>query len=244
MTERPAEPVDGGRGAPPDPEGMGDHPSGPSFLPGPPTPGRWPPDPPADGRRSAPLPPAGARGRGASASGGYQPPRRWLPGALTVAAVLLVGTVVAVSSLVAARDDREVARAPVRPAASTTPAPTPRTDRIEFSTAFGDGVLVVTGHTWAPTSASVHGQLLRVELELTCLTGQLQVSPANFQAFDARGQLFDIIEDDAARQPLAEAPVDAGQTVRGTVSFDLPRGEVTLLMSDGAQSVTAVKIPD
>ena len=35
------------------------------------------------------------------------------------------------------------------------------------------------------------------------------------------------------------------QSIRGTIAFDMPRGEVTLLMSDDSnQTVTALKVPD
>ena len=36
-----------------------------------------------------------------------------------------------------------------------------------------------------------------------------------------------------------------GQQVSGTVAFDIPRGGVTLLMSDeSSRTVTALKVPD
>ncbi len=45
--------------------------------------------------------------------------------------------------------------------------------------------------------------------------------------------------------PLGYGILLAGDSVRGTIAFDLPRGDVTLLMSDdSSSSVTAVKIPD
>ncbi len=36
-----------------------------------------------------------------------------------------------------------------------------------------------------------------------------------------------------------------GERVRGTIAFDMPRGEVTLLMSDDSENtVTALRVPD
>jgi hypothetical protein len=36
-----------------------------------------------------------------------------------------------------------------------------------------------------------------------------------------------------------------GERIRGTIAFDMPRSEATLLMSDNSnQTVTALKVPD
>ena len=44
---------------------------------------------------------------------------------------------------------------------------------------------------------------------------------------------------------LSVGTLRAGERIRGVIAFDMPRGEVTLLMSDDAdQTVTALKVPD
>ena len=44
---------------------------------------------------------------------------------------------------------------------------------------------------------------------------------------------------------LSVGTLSAGERIRGTIAFDMPRGEVTLLMSDDSENtVTALKVPD
>jgi len=44
---------------------------------------------------------------------------------------------------------------------------------------------------------------------------------------------------------LETGTLQAGERVRGTIAFDMPHSEATLLMSDDAnQTVTALKVPD
>ena len=68
--------------------------------------------------------------------------------------------------------------------------------------------------------------------------------PYNFQAFDHTGELFDVAESGVSRQVLGVGELAEGQSTRGFLAFDIPRGEVTLLMSDDSdQSITALKVP-
>ena len=89
------------------------------------------------------------------------------------------------------------------------------------------------------------GSYLRVEVELVCTSGEVDYGPYNFQAFDRSGQLFEMAVDGTGGRVLAVGTLRAGERIRGTIAFDMPRGEVTLLMSDDSENtVTAIKVPD
>ena len=213
-------------------QGMGPHSSGPSFLP-------WYASPP-------PTDPAtqAARPTMDQSSADFRPPKNRWPAVMMVLAVLIVGVVVAVSTVVALREDR-------RPVASRivsprSPAPV-GTNRMEFVTGTAEGVLIVSDRVWAATGVRrpASGSYLHVEVELICRTGRFAYGPGNFSAFDAGGELFEVTDAGRWGTPLDYGILSAGESVRGTIAFDLPRGEVTLLMSDDAsQAVTALKIPD
>ena len=92
-----------------------------------------------------------------------------------------------------------------------------------------------------PTS----GSYLRVEVELVCTSGEVDYDPYHFQAFDRSGQLFEMAAEGTAGRMLSVGTLRAGERIRGTIAFDMPRGEVTLLMSDDSENtVTALKVPD
>jgi FlaG/FlaF family flagellin (archaellin) len=210
--------------------GMGPTPSGPSFVPWAPGPGNASPiGPPTPGR---------------SARSMAKPPSR-LPIVISVAVILLVAVVVAAASLVAHFADTQV-RAPV---SSKQPIPqiTAQGDRIEFTTSDGSGQLILLRHSWLssgpvpPTS----GSYLRVEVELTCTAGAVDYDPYNFQVFDQTGRLFETATEGAGDAMLESGTLYPGERVRGTVAFDMPHSEATLLMSDDSnQTVTALKVPD
>lgn len=213
-------------------QGMGTHSSGPSFVP-------WfVSAPPADPGTEA------ARYTVDQSSAAFRPPRNRWPAVMTVLVVLIVGVVVAVSTVVALREDR-------RPVASRivsprSPAPVPA-NRMEFVTGTADGVLIVADRVWASTGVRrpVSGSYLHVEVELICRSGRFAYGPGNFSAFDAGGELFEVTDAGRWGTPLGYGILSEGESVRGTIAFDLPRGEVTLLMSDdSSQAVTALKIPD
>jgi hypothetical protein len=91
----------------------------------------------------------------------------------------------------------------------------------------------------------VSGSYLRVEVELICTTGQVDYDPYHFQAFDRSGQLFEMAVEGTEGRVLPVGTLTAGERIRGTVAFDMPRGDVTLLMSDDSENtVTALKVPD
>jgi hypothetical protein len=210
--------------------GMGPTPSGPSFVPWAPAPGDTPPiGPPPPGR---------------SARSMAKPTSR-LPTVISAAVILLVAVVVAAASLDAYFADTQV-RAPV---SSKQPIPqiTAQGDRIEFTTSEGTGQLILLSHTWlssgqVPPSS---GSYLRVEVELTCIAGAVDFDPYNFQVFDQTGRLFETAIDGAGDAMLESGTLYPGDRVRGTIAFDMPHSEATLLMSDDSnQTVTALKVPD
>ena len=210
--------------------GMGPTPSGPSFVPWAPAPGDTPPIRPPLATRSA-------------KSMAKRTSR--LPTVISVATILVVAVIVAAASLVAHRADTQV-RAPV---ASTQPVPqaTTQGDRIEFTTSDGSGQLVLIRHSWLTTGPvpPASGSYLRVEVELTCTAGSVDYDPYNFQVFDQTGRLFETAIEGAGDAMLETGILRPGERVRGTIAFDMPQSEATLLMSDDSnQTVTALKVPD
>jgi len=211
--------------------GMGPTPSGPSFVPWAPAPGNAPP--------TRPYPtPLRAPGLGSG-----RPSR--LPTLITAAVIFVVMAVVAIASYVAHVADTHVSA----PVVSKQPLPqvSAQGDRIEFTTTDGSGQLILLRHSWVsygqapPTS----GSYLRVEVELICVSGSIDYDPYNFQVFDQTGRLFETAIEGAGYSMLPSGTLHPGDHVRGTIAFDMPRSEATLLMSDSSnQTVTALKVPD
>ena len=211
--------------------GMGPTPSGPSFVPWAPGPGETPPIKPY------PTPARSSRAAINRAS------RR--ANFITVGVILVVAIIVAATSFVAHFADTHISP----PVASRQPVPqfSAQGDRIQFTTSEGSGQLILLEHSWVtegqtpPTS----GSYLRVEVELICDSGAVDYDPYNFQVFDQTGQLFETAIEGAGDSMLDTGTLRPGERVRGTVAFDLPRSETTLLMSDDSnQTVTALKVPD
>lgn len=208
--------------------GMGSAPHGPSFLPSAPAP--EPPLTAIPGPSGHPGPPG--------------PPRTLRPTVISVLAIAFVAAVVAGASLVAYWGDTHIS-APARTTAVPVYSSPP--DRIDFITAKGTGQLIMRTRAWVtdgrvpPTS----GSYLRVEVELVCTKGEVDYDPYLFQAFDQSGRLFEMASKGAGGRVLAVGTLTAGERTRGTLAFDMPRGEVTLLMSDDSENtVTALKVPD
>lgn len=211
---------------------MGSTPSGPSF-----TPGSWQP------RWSEPVGSASARSPDPAS---YAPPRSRLPAVLSAVAVGVVAIVVAVASLLAHRADQVGTPAPRRTVA--TPQGGAAEDSIEFTTRTGAGRLTIVDHSWQEArndgTGNDPGSSLQVKVRIECTSGALDYDPFDFQAFDAGGSLFDLAAEEVRGQILGVGLLQAGEQTTGLVAFVIPRGEVTLLMSDSATSVTALKIPD
>jgi hypothetical protein len=211
--------------------GMGPTPSGPSFVPWASGPGDTPPIRPSP----APARPARSVAKRLTRRANF----------ISAGVILLVAIVVTAASFVAHFSDTHVS-APVR---SKQPLPqiSAQGDRIEFATTEGSGQLILLRHSWVaygqvpPTS----GSYLRVEVELICDSGSVDYDPYNFQVFDQTGRLFEAAVEGAGDAMLETGTLHAGERVRGTVAFDMPRSEATLLMSDDSnQTVTALKVPD
>jgi hypothetical protein len=208
--------------------GMGPTPSGPSFVPWAPVPDETPPiSPPAPSTRS------------------MAKPASRLPTLITVAVIFVVAVVVAAASLVAHFADTQ-ATAPVSSGQPIPQIPA-QGDRIEFTTSDGSGQLILLRHSWV-TNGQVppsSGNYLRIEVELSCTAGAVDYDPYNFQVFDQTGRLFETAIEGAGDSMLETGTLHPGQRVRGTIAFDMPHSEATLLMSDDSnQTVTALKVPD
>jgi hypothetical protein len=222
----------------PEPEGMGPTPTGPGFAP-------WRPD--EDRAQAAER---------ASRLGGQQPPvgisaasfapsKSRRPAALTAAVVLLVAAVVLGGTWMAQRNDARITAPSATPAPARTALPL-REDSIEISSQAGSGRLVIVDHRWSSSGreAPRTGTTLEVTVQLLCTSGEISYDPYFFQAFDQTGRLFEVLSSGTAGR-LETGTLGPDEQVGGTISFDMPRGQVTLLMTDeSTQSVTALKIPD
>ncbi len=167
--------------------------------------------------------------------------------------ILAIGVMIIVTSAIA--DNRQAvedARRPVpSPAISVPPAvaddpagkPQDEPDAIEFTTREGRGQLSVIEHTWLRRPGSTEVRL-RVLVEIRGLDGMIDYDPAYF--FAARN-LADPVraEDSFTHGDLDVGMLAPGEGARGYVTFLLPRGDVTLMMSSNAADwVTAIKIAD
>jgi hypothetical protein len=223
-----ADPGEGPEDARIEPAGMGANPSGPEFLPAGPPPSEPSPS----------LVPTGAW-RAETA-----PYRRW-PDVLSVSLIVVVALVVLVASAVTRYRDTHVAAPPAVTVPSIRADP-PSRGEIEFTTPEGNGRLILLSRSWRETGREqpLNGTYLLVEVKIVCTAGRVGYDPYNFQAFDHTGELFDVAESGVSRQVLGVGELAEGQSTRGFLAFDLPRGEVTLLMSDDSdQSITALKVP-
>jgi hypothetical protein len=160
---------------------------------------------------------------------------------LTAALIGMVALVVVVASVVAYRTDREVSAPPS--SSVRTPPITATKDSIEFTSRTGSGRLTIVEHSWQ-TAQSAPGSALEVRVRIVCTQGMIDYDPYDFQAFDAGGNLFDLAAEEVRGPLLSVGILEPGEDVTGYLAFVIPRGEVTLLMSDDASSVTALKIPD
>jgi Domain of unknown function (DUF4352) len=163
---------------------------------------------------------------------------------ISVLVIAFVAVVVAGASLFAYWGDRNVSAPERTPSAPVYTSPA---DRIDFVSAQGSGQLIMRTRSWVSegTAPPLNGTYLRVEVELICTAGQVDYDPYLFQAFDRSGQLFEMAAEGTGGRVLSVGTLRPGEHVRGTIAFDMPRGEVTLLMSDDSENtVTALKVPD
>lgn len=210
--------------------GMGATPRGPSFMPS---------GPPIEPQRHRPEPPY-------AHPGPPGPPRTLRPTVISILVIALVAVVVAGASFVAYWGDTHVA-APTRARVTAPPPYSTAPDRIDFVTEDGSGQLIMRTRWWVREGKvpPASGHYLRLEVELVCTQGEVDYDPYLFQAFDKSGQLYDMAADGAGGGVLTVGTLTEGQRIRGLIAFDIPRGDVTLLMSDdSANTVTALRVPD
>jgi hypothetical protein len=115
----------------------------------------------------------------------------------------------------------------------------PDRDTILFTGAHGTGRLAVREHTW-----ETGPDRLRLSVELSCTTGTVDHGPDSFQLFDADGALVEASPAGGGPGSLDHGTLEPGELVRGEVLFDVSRQVVTLVLSDEAGSVTALRITD
>jgi Domain of unknown function (DUF1942) len=76
----------------------------------------------------------------------------------------------------------------------------------------------------APQFYTTTGTVYSVEVTVTTKAGVLYANPLSFSARSAAGDSYDLALG-ATTDELVPGDVDAGQRVRGTVSFDVPTGQ-------------------
>ena len=164
---------------------------------------------------------------------------------LTALAIAAVGLIVVVASVWAVREDARQAAPQPAPSPPAIASPSPAS-QIEFTSDTGSGILKIVRHSWDPAGSTADGKsLLTLEILVRCTSGTLRYGPDSFEAFDQHGGLFESSYDPDSSTALELIRLSEGEEVSGTVTFEIPRGEVTLLLSDDlSRPVTALKVPD
>ena len=145
---------------------------------------------------------------------------------IVVAAIVVIGIVGGIISALPPRT--------TNPGALTSqPAtPPPRSGGLSFTTAAATGYWKITKTQWSDTS-------VRLNVEITVDTGTLYCA---FSALDAAGSPVDpsyVLASD-----LRPGFVAAGETIVGTLTFNIPRQAMTLVMSDGQQTqLSSLAVP-
>ncbi|GAA1431958.1 hypothetical protein GCM10009616_20240 [Microlunatus lacustris] len=191
------------------------------------------PEPPAP---SAPPPAAAPAPR----PGGPPPRSSRRPALVTAVVVLAVAAVTALATLAAWRADTSVDAPPPSTSRPATSPADPDRDAILFTGAHGTGRLAVRERHWESGSPD----RLRLVVELSCTTGTVDHGPDSFQLFDADGTLVQPSPVGGGPGGLDHGTLGPGEVVRGDVVFDVARQDVTLVLSDDAGSVTALRITD
>ena len=204
-------------------------------------------------------PTAGFGGPQTTGSGGPQYPHRppqpegpkkdRRPAVITAALIGVVALIVIIASIHAVHGDQQAAREQASPTPTPQPSalPSDGPNSISFTSSEGSGRLTLVSHDWTTTGAEPprYGQFLQLELKISASDGRVSYGPEFFQTFDETGNLFQTTEVGAKPPLLADGVLHSGQTVTGDIAFDMPRGAVTLLMSNSLlESVTALRITD
>lgn len=184
----------------------------------------------------------------------YQPPMAPRPSRapviITAIVIAVVAAIVIVASVRAADNDQKVVRERSTPTPTPTqasPPPSGNPNSISFTSSEGSGQLTLVSHDWSADGARPprYGQFLRVQLKISATDGKVSYGPEFFQTFDETGNLFQTTEVGAQPPLLKVGVLRAGQSTTGDIAFDMPRGAVTLLMSNSLlESVTALRIAD
>lgn len=228
---------------------------GPDFAPpsygGPSAPGPYEHGVPQSPYGSAPLgrPDQGRPGQQypGAPHGPQQPRPDRKPAIITAIVIGVVVLVVVLASIHAIRGDQQVARDEASPTPTPHPSalPTDNPNSISFTSSEGSGRLTLVSHHWTTSGAVAprYGQFLQLKLKISATDGHVSYGPEFFQTFDSTGNLFQTTEVGATAPLLGEGILQPGQTTTGDIAFDMPRGAVTLLMSNALlESVTALRI--
>lgn len=198
---------------------------------------------------------SGARGPTGRPPTPFRPRRRLAPTLITVGVLLLALIVIGGGVLISRYRDQH-ASASTTPGASTVPSgagsptssgsATPSGTSIPFDSRRAAGTLSVISHRWTtvgridPTS----GTYLALDVQVQVDRGAMYYSPEMFEAFDAVGNVYQDDQNVNQRPLLSTGYLTAGQQVRGWISFDVKRGETTLLLAGpDSNPMAALKIP-
>jgi hypothetical protein len=170
-----------------------------------------------------------------------------VPAIITAAVIAVVTLIVIVASV---RGGDEVQReqpgsAPSTPVPSALPQDS--ANSITFSSHEGSGRLTVLSHRWSADASGrpAYGAFLQLELRISVTEGQVSYGPQFFQSFDSSSNLFQTSAAGARPPLLGNGTLGPGRSVTGNIAFDMPRGDVTLLMTNSLlESVTALRISD
>jgi hypothetical protein len=159
----------------------------------------------------------------------YKPkkPAGWLIVLAVVVAVAIVGAILLWAI------PRNSGESPPATAPVSTPAPTPtRTGGTAFSNSNVSGYWKITKTTWT-------NQGVTLTVEITVDKGSLYYS---FYAF-ANTDMTELEPTLAAPTDLAPGFVEAGRTLTGTLTFDVPRQPLTLMMqTTNLEQLTALPV--
>jgi hypothetical protein len=170
-----------------------------------------------------------------------------MPAIITAAVIGVVVLVVVIASIRAFRSDQQVVRdeASPSPTPSASALPSDGPNSISFTSSEGSGQLTLVSHGWTDAGAQAprYGQFLQLRLKISATDGRVSYGPEFFQTFDESGNLFQTTEVGATPPLLGEGELRPGESATGDIAFDMPRGAVTLLMSNSLlESVTALRI--
>ncbi len=174
----------------------------------------------------------------------YAAPRSRWPLLITVAVIVVVAVIAVVGTV---RGGNDLRPEPAGSGATPTPsaAPTDPANSITFSSHEGSGRLTVLSHRWSSDASAIprHGGFLQLQVRISVTDGHVSYGPQFFQSFDAASNLFETDPRGARPPVLSNGVLGPGQSVTGGIAFDMPRGDVTLLMTNSLlESVTALRI--